>query len=332
MKTEKIAILGSTGHIAKGLIDNLSGRYELACYSRSKDRPLGLFPYEESDVVINCIGVGEKLWTDAYEIFRITEMYDNLCIDYIRKRSNVLYINFSSGAVFGGGYFHPVTAGTVHSVIDMNHLGECAMAYQLAKLNAEAKHRALKDLNICDIRVFSYFSRHLSPDSRCFMNEIFACIRTGTGLIVSPHEFYRDYIHPKDLAQLVEKCIAVRHLNAAFDAYSRRPARKFEILDFFTYYPHNFGLRYRINENFPETSPTGTKQNYYSINLAAQEIGYQPEYEAMDAIREETEVLLTASPRPHVDSDSDVSASPRRLSVAESASPRPRVATTEGTA
>ena len=293
---KKIAILGSTGHIAKGLIENLAGKHELALYSRSKDRPLGLFPHEACDVVINCIGVGEKLWKDRFQIFRVTETFDNMVLDYLLRYPRTLYISFSSAAVFGH-YEAPVDSGT-KAVLDLNDLPDLSL-YGISKINSEAKHRSLRELNIIDIRIFSYFSRHLAPDAVCLMSEVVSAIRTGRELITSPHDFLRDYIHPKDLAALVECClsavtpaqagIAAPFLNKAFDAYSLFPIGKFELLDHFARWR---GLKYQIDENWKETSPTGPKPNLYSNNLAAHRLGYAPRYSSMNTIADESEALL----------------------------------------
>lgn len=269
---KRIAILGSTGHIAKGLIDNLPEVYEFQLYSRSKDRPLGLFPYEDHDIVINCIGVKEKLWQEPFQIFKITETFDNMVLDYVQKHPETLYINFSSGAVFGSLYDEPAAPW----------IAMCPDSfYGISKMNSEAKHRSLEHLSIVDIRVFSYFSKHLHPDSLCLMSEILSCIKNGKELITSHQDFYRDYIHPKDLAQLVEKIIDLHSVNVAFDAYSLRPCSKFEMLD---YFKDAYDLRYRIDKDFSETSPTGPKLNYYSNNTAASEIGYIPLFSSMDSI------------------------------------------------
>ena len=284
MKT--IAILGSTGHIAKGLIEHLAGAYELALYSRSQDRPFGLFPYEPHDVVINCIGPREKLWTEPYEIFRIAETFDNMVLDYMEKHPGTLYISFSSGAVFGGRYARPVAARSM-AAIDVNRMDAQAF-YGIAKLNAEAKHRAFRR-RIVDLRVFSYFSKHLSPDSLCLMNEVLSCIRDGRELVTSNRDFNRDYVHPNDLAWLVRKVIERHDVNAAFDVYSRAPVGKFELLEFFA---EQYGLRFRGVDDPPETSPTGPKQNYYSINRRAEDLGYFPRYTSMMCIMEEASIIL----------------------------------------
>ena len=76
----KIAILGSTSHIAKNLIDRFKQK-DLYLFSRSR-KNLDSFIDGNYDVVINCIGVGtpNKLKDLGTEIFRFTEYYDNLPI------------------------------------------------------------------------------------------------------------------------------------------------------------------------------------------------------------------------------------------------------------
>lgn len=293
MKT--IAILGATGHIAQGLAEHLNDKYAVAMYSRSANNLHLLYECKDSpkfDVIINCIGVREKLWTEPYEIFNITELFDNLCIDRLFLNPGALYISFSSGAVFGGEFSQPAMQDT-RAVFDVNSLAHEAF-YGISKLNAEAKHRALPDLNIADIRVFSYFSRHLHRDEPALMNQVLTSVETRQELVTSPVDFYRDYIHPKDLARLVERVIGVHDLNAAFDAYSLLPVGKFEILRHFS---AAHGLRWRVDPGFKDTSPTGPKLNYYSNNPAAAELGYVPEHTALDAVREEAAAALKCGVR-----------------------------------
>ena len=118
-----IAILGATSHIAKGLIINFLTKtnHEMSLFGRSNER-INNFLLEEKlicdrilnyteffnyqyDVIINCVGIGrpEKIKEAGYGIFLITENFDNLVIEYLGKQPQAIYINFSSGAVFGKG-------------------------------------------------------------------------------------------------------------------------------------------------------------------------------------------------------------------------------------
>jgi N-acetyl-gamma-glutamylphosphate reductase len=129
MNAKRIAILGATGHIAKSLIDRLcrTDRYELVLFYRSSNRLnefLDVIPYtnmvstkkysefsqDECEVIINCVGIGNpaKLKNAGVIVFRLTEKYDTMILDYLEEHPEAIYINFSSGAVYGTKLNMPV--------------------------------------------------------------------------------------------------------------------------------------------------------------------------------------------------------------------------------
>ena len=308
MRAKRIAILGATGHIAKSLIDKLcrADRYELVLFYRSSDRMnafLKMIPYNnmisakkynefsqtECEVIINCIGISNpaKLKNAGVIIFRLTEKYDNMILDYIEEHPEAIYINFSSGAVYGTKFNMPVNESTCNE-LDINHIVPSDF-YSIAKLNAEAKHRAMADLNIVDLRVFGYFSRFIDLNAQYFMSEIISCVKDGKNLVTEKGDVVRDYIHPSDLVSLIEKCIAVKSINDAFDVYGLKPVTKFEILDYFT---KQYGLKYSIKDDIQISAATGTKDRYYSSYKKAEELGYSPQFTSMDSIIEETKLIL----------------------------------------
>ena len=304
----RIAILGATSHIAKGLIYyfNKKGNNELFLFARSIDRlreflksieggeNIHLKGFDELnkeryDIIINCIGISSA--TDFKErvssYFRLTEQFDNLVLDYINDHSDTLYINFSSGAAYGTDFSVPVDEST-YSKWDINHISE-ADYYGIAKLNSEVKHRALKDLNIVDLRVFGYFSRFIDLKSRFLLTEIISCTKENKELITGPDNIVRDYVHPKDLFELLDKCIERYRLNDVFDVYSLKPVLKFEILE---YFQKEYGLEYIINNGFISSSATGSKENYYSISKRAGKISYSPQFTSLDSIVQETAAMF----------------------------------------
>ena len=304
----KIAVLGATSHIAKGLIYSFNKKEnsELFLFARSIDRLQEFLQSiecgegfhlkgfdelnkERYDVIINCIGISSasdfKERVSSY--FRLTEQFDNLALDYINEHPDTLYINFSSGAAYGTDFSVPADESTF-SKWDINHISE-ADYYGIAKLNSEAKHRALKDLNIVDLRVFGYFSRFIDLESRFLLTEIISCIRDGKEFITSPDNIIRDYIHPRDIFALIERCIERKIINDVFDAYSLKPVTKFEILDYFN---AEYGLKYKVKDDIKISAITGTKDNYYSINRKAKDIGYEPKFTSMDSIMEESVTIL----------------------------------------
>lgn len=307
MKSVRIAILGATSHIAKGLIAAWGVRddRELLLYARSPERVLqftaragipghAVLPVEEfgqspCDVIVNCIGIGDpgRLSHDTAGIFSVTESWDGRVLHYLAAHSDALYINFSSGAAYGSDFRQPVDDGTP-ARFSLNHLA-AGDYYGIAKLNAEAKHRAVPELNIVDLRVFSYFSRFIDLETKFFLSEVVTCLRQKKTFETGPVDISRDYVDPSDLLALVDVCIARRKVNDAFDVYSSAPVRKFEILDHFS---REHGLNYTVLEGFSGATLTGIKDNYYSTSRRAATIGYLPRFTSLQAVAREAAVLL----------------------------------------
>jgi len=170
----RIAILGATSQIAQDLIlsfsinkdydfllfgrniellekwinsENLSEKYQVKEYSEFSND-------QKYDMIINFVGIGDpaKAQKTGNDIFKITEQYDDMALEYVKQHKKTKYIFLSSGAVYGGNYQEPVNKDTI-ATIDINNLKSTDW-YTLAKLYAEAKHRSLSDLSIVDVRVF----------------------------------------------------------------------------------------------------------------------------------------------------------------------------------
>lgn len=312
MKKSKIAIFGSTSHIAKGLINNFlqSGEFSLHLYTRSADKVRSFIAsigksigkdcvihegYNDFlkcsyDVVINCVGVGthNKLQGDYTQYFTVTEKYDNFVIGYLLDRCpDALYISLSSGVVYGREYSAPVEENTVNS-IRVNHV-TAADYYGIVRLNAEAKHRAFNGLRIVDLRLFSYFSRFIDLTDGYFITEVLDCIINKKVLLTDNLNIVRDYVHPEDLFSIIRKCMDAGKINAAFDVVSEKPVEKREILDYFSF---EYGLKYEMNQSLDHVSATGSKNIYCSKYNKALEIGYKPKFSSMYAIKEESKYII----------------------------------------
>lgn len=304
---KKTAILGATGHIAKSLIFGLDKNvgYRLFLFARDEERlnqfvrahchgvvnclPFNQFNDTNYDVVINCIGIGDpaKLKNAGGAIFRLTETFDNMVLDYLERHPDTLYINFSSGAVYGTDFDAAVSDSSyltleINNIVPQNYYG-------ISKINAEAKHRGLPQKNIVDLRVFSFFSRFIDSESKFFINEIISCLKTYEILKTGPGNIVRDYIHPEDLLNLVEKCIDKHSLNDVFDVYSLKPVTKFEVLDYFV---KQHGLKYYVNDKLFVSTATGTKDCYFSNNKKAEKIGYFPRFTSLQSIIEGSKAIL----------------------------------------
>lgn len=310
MSEKRIALLGATSHIAKGLILGLhgSGQNELFLFARSPERvqlflesigaensqrikikPFSELSDDSYDVVINCVGIGNpaKLAAGLLSIFTITETFDNLILEYLKEHRNSLYINFSSGAAYGTDFSAPVS-GTSQARFNINSI-DPSEYYSIAKINSEAKHRAMKDYNIVDLRVFGYFSRYIDLDEKFLLSEIVTCILKGKEFVTGPGNIVRDFINPQDLLGFIKACMAQDGFNDVLDVYSAKPATKFEILEHFALH---HGLKYRVEAAYTAFTVTGSKDHYYSTNSKAASIGYVPRFSSIDGIENEITYLL----------------------------------------
>lgn len=300
--------MGATGHIAKNLIFYFSKqkRYRLHLFSRNSIKvksflkkigyacPVKIgqvkkFGEGKYDVVINCTGFGapEKIKAAGEDLFRVTEYFDNMILDYLKKNPKCLYINFSSGAVYGKDFANPADDKTVNH-INVNKI-EKEDLYSIAKINSEAKHRAAVGFNIIDIRVFAFFSRFIDISSSYLMADVMRSVKGGTLLVTGKQDITRDYAHPRDLFAMVEKCINAGSINTAIDIYSRKPVRKSEILK---YFGSEYGLRYTIDKKTKKSGTAARRSNYYSKSRKAFAIGYVPEYGSLEALSEEADVMM----------------------------------------
>jgi nucleoside-diphosphate-sugar epimerase len=310
MKKLKIAILGSNSHIAKGLLSNFlkaqcgilylftRSPEIVAEFLRGVEDPGGNtlvkngyndFKKIDYDVIINCVGAGtpNKLKDNYSNWFTINEKFDNLVLDYLFSKPETLYVNFSSGAVYGRDNSAPRTADTENR-ITVNAI-EPADYYSIVNLNSEAKHRSFKDLKIADIRIFSYFSRFADLDSGYFITELISHILQNRVLQTTDVNIVRDYIHPRDLFLLIMKCIEAGKINTVFDAVSAHTVDKMEILEYFSKY---YALKYKVNGELDIAGPNGTNNIYCSAFNKAKTIGYIPKFSSMDTLKQEAKFIL----------------------------------------
>lgn len=300
---KKIALLGATGYIGKSLVSEFfleKNKYNLHLFSRSKSNIKSLIrraskdiicsthTYDEFnsldyDVIINCTGVGDPLVLkkNPSEIFKVTEEIDTLIINYLIKKPKTLYINLSSGAVYGDNFKRPLTNET-DSILHINNMSTSEY-YAIAKINSEAKHRSFSHLNIVDIRVFAFFSNLVNTDSSFLMSEVACCIKNKKVFETNEDNIIRDYSTSKDLFSLLQLVIKKRKLNDFFDVYSKESVSKFELLDFLK---NKYGFEYRVKEGSKTNIPL-LKKVYYSKNKKAESIGYVPEFSSLTGIEHE---------------------------------------------
>lgn len=301
---KKIALLGATGYIGRSLLAEFldeKDKVRLFLFSRSKDKIKGVikdrpedhdtklcslseFNLFDYDVVINCTGIKSLLLLkqNPSEVFNVTEEIDNMVIGYLKKNPKTLYINISSGAVYGENFAQAVSAKT-KTVLSINNINasEC---YAIAKMNSEAKHRALPNLNIVDLRIFSFFSHFADVSPVFLMSEAVDCIKNKKILKTNDENIIRDYICSKDLFSLIKAVIKKQKINDFFDAYSLKSVSKFELLSFLE---KKYGLKYIIEKSPRANNKIESKNVYYSKDRKLKDIGYSPRFSSLKGIESE---------------------------------------------
>ena len=308
MLKSNISILGATGHIGKNLSFYFSKEenFELFLFARDEKKlekiltqyklknNFSIRKYDEFndsryDAVINCVGLSNPadIAVAEEESLETTETFDVLTLEYLKNFPKTKLINFSSGAVYGGQFSSPIKYTTL---IDKNfNYMNIKSNYALATIRSEIKHRTLKNLNIIDLRLFSFFSRFINLDAKFLMCEMISSIMQNKKFLTDETDIYRDYIHPKDLFLYVKKCMAKDSLNDVFDLRSKKPIGKFELLNFLK---EKYGLQYEIDSGVKLSNPTGFKRNYYSESRKAESLGHKPEYSSMDTILDELSFII----------------------------------------
>jgi nucleoside-diphosphate-sugar epimerase len=308
-KHMQIAILGATSEIAKDFIyshlKDINSSH-LTLYARSTQKVTEWLTamnlknnniqvkdiqqiFKESDyfdVVINFIGIGNPAIANSIgpSVYSTTMQFDGQVIEYLKRNPSCKYIYLSSGAAFGGDFQLPVDSRTVATFSVGNIRNE--EWYGISKLMAEYSHRALPDLSITDLRIFNYFSHRQNINSSYLISEILRALKEGKTFITNNHNIKRDYIHPADLYQLIKKIITGNNCNQVFDCYSTSPVEKFDMLSMLK---NKFQLKYVIDES---VLMDGRKSNYYSVNKAAEKIGYFPVYSSMEAVEIEARKVM----------------------------------------
>jgi len=271
----------------RNFLGTLGKSAEGACTIHKGYTDFEKYPY---DVLINCVGAGTlNKHRGKYTLyFTVTEEYDNLAIGYLRDHCpDALYISFSSGAVYGREHSAPVEEGTM-TRIKVNHIAP-EDYYGIARLNAEAKHRAFDRLKIVDLRVFSYFSRFIDLTDGYFITDLLDCVLNKKVLVTDSMSMIRDYLHPEDLFSMIIKCLQAGSLNTAFDVVSTNPVEKKEILDYFS---AAYGLKYETSPSLTKKTATGSKGVYCSTYHGASKIGYVPRFSSLETIMQEAKHIL----------------------------------------
>lgn len=302
-----VAILGVTSQLAADYYAEAarSGNYNLRAFARDpaagrralevrgiSAEVFDLATFEDGDysAIVNFIGVGDPARAAAMgsTIFEITRHWDERVLGYLRRFPDTRYVFFSSGAVYGDAFDAPVGPATL-ATFPINRLGPTNW-YALAKLGAEAGHRALPEQTIIDLRIFNYVSRTQDIGARFLVTDAARAIRDSSLLETTAQAVTRDYLDPPGLHRLVGACLAAPiGTNCPVDAYSRAPITKAELLALLG---QAFGLRYEERQAADTINATGIKPCYYSLDRTAAAWGYEPPHSSAEAVTNEVAGLL----------------------------------------
>jgi len=299
-----IGILGATGHVGKVLAAGLSADHDVTLYARRPEvasafveargiraavEPLDSLGEARHQALVNCIGIGDPASVSANPalVYEVTCRADGLLLGYTDANPECRLVSFSSGAAYCSEFVVPAHDRTAVS-LEAGALRP-DQHYGLAKLASEGRHRALSDVAIIDVRLFSLFSRHIYLSAGFLVNEVLRCILDGTTLVTGPVDHIRDYVAPADLCSLVKACIECEPVNEAVDVYSAAPVGKFELLEAFR---ERFDLAYTIDDSRSAAGATGSKPAYYSLSRQAATLGYAPTKTSLETLVEESEALL----------------------------------------
>ena len=306
----KIAIFGSTSQIAIDLLnyfEDYSG-YTFFLFGRDRNALFDIasklnidasktFPYDcfpesgEFDVIINFIGItsSNRNRKSKESIFYVSKYYDELVLSYLKKNPRTKYIFLSSGAALN---YQKVKENVIYekNFSDLNfNLLKDSDVYTFTKGHIEEKHRILKDFNIIDLRIFSYFSHTLNSKNRFLMTEIVDCLCRNKIFKTSSQNIYRDYISPKDLGNIIKIIIDDVNKNYSFECYSRLHLSKFKLLESLK---DEFHLRYEIDKSLNFQLNDKLKINYYPMSHDLQNYGYKPEMTSLETLVHECEIYF----------------------------------------
>lgn len=307
---KKIAILGATGYIGRSLVREFfleKKSCHLFLFSRSTEKlnthlsevpkkvEYSIHSYDtfhngDYDVIINCTGISSisGLKHNPFEVFKVTEEMDSLVIEYLHRNPKTLYINMSSGAVYGNNFDSAVTEKS----LTMLPGGFCEGGefYAIAKINAEAKHRALSSYNIVDIRVFGFFSSLVDTVSPFLLSEIVKSLKNKKVFVTEQGDIVRDYITARDLLVCINLLIKKNKINDYFDIYSKKPISKLELLQALT---KKYGLVYEVQKKKGKLKNSTSKNFYASKSKKAMQIlNFKPSLSSLDGIINELSRII----------------------------------------
>jgi nucleoside-diphosphate-sugar epimerase len=306
-RVTKIAIMGATGYIGRALLHEYmkEERVEVVGYSLDVEsaktilaeygvsfgdiKSYDQFLDNEYDILINATGIGSprKLSEDPSAVFDVTEEMDRLIFRYLDRYPAIRVFNFSSGAVYGLASTAAVS-DLSEARFAVNAL-EKKDAYALAKLTAEAKHRAQPERFIIDLRVFSFISQFLDTSESFFLAEVARSLLNRITFKTNETDIVRDYTSALDIVAVVKFLAARAPTNDVFDIKTAAPVSKQVLL---AELKTSFGLDFIYEDGDATVSPTGQKNAYHSTSTKLEDLGYVPSHSSLDNIKRELAPLL----------------------------------------
>lgn len=297
----RVAILGANSQLSQDYIETLlsiESNKELFLFSRN---PIDLgkkicsspkfyrsYDYEKFhsyryDVIINFVGAGDpqKVNELGREIFSITNMYDSLAVEYIKRYPTVKYIFISSGAAYGNIFFNgPASEDSIYDLAPSDFRD--SDYYGKAKYFTEQRHRSYNYLNIIDLRVFSYFSKRQKTNSSFLVVNLINAIKSNRVFETSMDNLWRDYIGANDFYNLLNCIVQAKEANVSLDCFTKAPVDKISLLNIFK---ENFSLNFKFSEFQKLDIQPNSRKYYFSLKRNyLTSIGYQPTLSSTDLL------------------------------------------------
>jgi len=288
----RIAILGATGQIGRGLARAYHDRARLTLFARRPDRaammakaagieaealPFERFADGKFDLIINAVGDGVpgRIRAAGAAIVDVTAHFDALCLAYLERHPSCGYVFLSTGAIYGPDYAGARERGRVTpaSLTPDNF-------YALAKLGAEDRHRGLSRHFIADIRLFGYISSEIDLRSDFLLAQMLDALVEGAVFLTQPADLVRDYVGSRDLIGLIDAWMASGRPNGGYDLLSAAPTSKFRILDALE---REFGLAWRT-EDASKPIERAVLPPSLSHDRAAEALGFRPDASSLDNV------------------------------------------------
>ncbi len=301
-KIQSIGIMGATGYVGMSLtMYILENKLVPVVYVFSRDKEKFTYLVRELerkgiehnqltlcsnnelyqvcvDVLVNCTGLGapKDVAEHGKNILQITEDMDNLICAYVKKFSETLLINISSGAIYGQ-YMENVDTTTQVS-FTCNATNEKDL-YRIAKFYSEVKHRTWTNLKIVDIRVFGFAGEYISLESGFLLADIIKALVRREVLTVSSVNIVRDYTSAHDLFSLIECIYTKSDVQGVFDIFSKDSVDKITLLEALH---AKFGLLYEFSDAI--ISGRSVRDVYVPSWRKAEYIGYKPKSTSLENI------------------------------------------------